>query len=282
MRQFDSMRFPICPLALVAVLLLSGQAHGQNEPVKSLQKVDIALWPEYDKPSVLVMYRVEIPAETAFPATLQLSLPAAVGEPHAVAWRGPDGKLFLAQYTRQVRGEWATLEIKAPGPKLQIEYYDLLPISGQARDYRFSWSGGVAVKEFAFEVQEPTGASDFTIKPTPTHQSALGERSLRTYRNVLGSLESTAKATIELHYKRNTLLPSVAPIQSGAPGPAKPGMAAFPEGPTTELPPSQDSSGAIPTWVIIFGFLVLAGALLFVLTGNDESSAGAGSKTETE
>ena len=38
-------------------------------------------WPEYDKPEMLVMYDITLPANTRLPATVTIKIPAAAGEP---------------------------------------------------------------------------------------------------------------------------------------------------------------------------------------------------------
>ncbi len=133
-------------LPFAAVLALAAPATAQ-EPAQSLAKLDVALWPEYDKPAVLVMYRAQLPADAKLPATVPLRIPAGVGDPHAVATKHADGGLFTATYVRTVQGDWATINITADVADVQLEYYAPLDTSKPERKVTWTWPGGIAVQD---------------------------------------------------------------------------------------------------------------------------------------
>ena len=91
-------------LLVLALLLVAGllPAWGQDAP--RAERLTIAFWPEYDRSAVLVTYRVELAPTVAVPALVELTIPADVGMPHAVAKRGADGGLYLTLSTREVNG----------------------------------------------------------------------------------------------------------------------------------------------------------------------------------
>ena len=78
-------------LALVVAMMLASAglaavgrgARAQTEPRLSL--LDIAVWPEFDRPLVLVIIQAELSADTTLPAPLTLRIPAIAGQPYAVA-----------------------------------------------------------------------------------------------------------------------------------------------------------------------------------------------------
>ena len=86
------MRKWVLPLLLIMSLLLPVRVHAQN-PI-SLSSMVIEIWPEYDKPSVLVIYQMTLSSATAFPATVSVRIPVTAGEPNAVAERQADGSLY--------------------------------------------------------------------------------------------------------------------------------------------------------------------------------------------
>lgn len=74
---------PLSALAIAAMALLPWSAFAQGN--LTLSSVEVDLWPEYDQPAVLVIYRVVLPASVVLPADLTLRIPAAAGEP--ARWR---------------------------------------------------------------------------------------------------------------------------------------------------------------------------------------------------
>ena len=192
---------------VVRVLVLAGllgaawlpvTASAQASP--SLQRVEVALWPEYDQRAMLVIYRVTLAEGTALPATISIPIPARAGEPAAVAQQGGDGVLILANYTRQApTGDWATLAIQAENPRIQIEYYDTLSMEVDQRAYTFLWPGGWPVGELAFEVQQPFGVSSMQIAPVPA-SDRVGPDGLTYYTGSLGAQDGVTESRLQVEY----------------------------------------------------------------------------------
>jgi hypothetical protein len=59
----------------------------------SFSKLEIDLWPEYDRPEVLVIYRISLDPAASLPADLTLRIPVDA-QVNAVAARQADGGLF--------------------------------------------------------------------------------------------------------------------------------------------------------------------------------------------
>ena len=183
---------------LLGAALLPGTVSAQGSP--ALERVEIALWPEYDQRAMLVIYRVTLPAETALPATILVPIPARVGEPGAVAQESGDGVLVLADYTRAApAGDWATLTIGAESTRLQIEFYDALSIEGDQRAYTLTWPAGWPVGELAFEVQQPFGVASMQIDPAPAG-TRVGPDGLTYYAGTLVARDGTPETSLQLSY----------------------------------------------------------------------------------
>ena len=176
-------------LALLLVLsislfsILPSQVHAQEEIELSYLEVD--LWPEYDSPEMLVIYRITLPPTVSLPMDLTFRIPAAVGEPSAVAGRGisDDGEagLFTIPYEHQVDGEWGLVTLTATMPELQLEYYDPgLHKQGATRQFDFKWPGDYAVEALMIQVQQPRDATDMSISPASGNRprTRRGNRSL--------------------------------------------------------------------------------------------------------
>lgn len=151
-------------LALLALAWLLFALPVRAQDVAHFAAVEIEIWPEFDRPAVLVIYHITLGADTALPATITVKVPAQA-EVNAVAVADEQGWLFDTVYERSVMGKWATLSIAATAPVIQVEYYDVLVKNGNTRTILFEWPGGVAVDAFRVKFQNPTGATDLRTEP---------------------------------------------------------------------------------------------------------------------
>jgi hypothetical protein len=202
MRRFS---LALMMIALIACTPLM-PAFAQSEVKLSNMEVD--LWPEYDRPNVLVIYRITLPPTTALPVDLSFRIPAAAGEPSAVATRQTTAEggagLFTIPYERQVVGDWGVISLTATMPELQLEYYDPgLVKEGQARQYEYHWPGDYAVDMLKLQVQQPLGASDMSISPA-SGQGVSGGDGLVYYNKEVGSLTSGQTFGLTITYKKTT------------------------------------------------------------------------------
>lgn len=163
------------------------------------ESFEVALWPEYDRPAALVIYKARLDPEVALPAEVELPIPADVGEPHAVATRDPDGGLIDAPYQRRVEGSWAAIQIEADRREIWLEYYDDLAFEGGVRRYSFNWPGGAAIASMKYEVLQPLLADELRVSPAG---EVVEEADGRTYiRGDLGPQRITSSQKIELEYQ---------------------------------------------------------------------------------
>jgi hypothetical protein len=208
-------------IAALAAFLVPWQAFAQGNLTLSAMEVD--LWPEYDQPAVLVIYRVTLPATLTLPAELKFRIPAAAGEPSAVAVKqnsstGESG-LFSIEYQRNVVGDWGEITLQATGPELQIEYYDpALLKQGAARQYAYTWPGDYAVGAFSLQVQQPTGATDMKISPA-SGSGVTGQDGLVYFNKQVGAMPAGQTLSVSLSYNKttDTLSATNLQVQPGAP-----------------------------------------------------------------
>lgn len=173
-----------------------------------LSSIEVDLWPEYDRPSVLVIYRITLPSTTTLPVDLSFRIPAAAGEPSAVAVRQTTAEgeagLFTIPHERQVVGDWGVINLTATLPELQLEYYDPgLVKQGDARQYEYHWPGDYAVDSLKVQVQQPLGASDMSISPA-SGQGVTGGDGLVYYNKEVGALSAAQTFSLTINYKKSS------------------------------------------------------------------------------
>ncbi len=188
-------------LALI-ILITPGWAGAQSET--TLESMVIELWPEYDRAELLVIYRVTLPSDANLPVNLNFLIPAAVGNPNAVAV-GPSADMVGdVPYDRQVEGEWARISFTASLPVIQFEYYDPgLTIQGTNRQFTYHWSGEHAVNNMLVSVQRPVGTESMSI--TPSMGSGVpGTDGLFYYHSNIGKLSAGETFDLSTNYQKTT------------------------------------------------------------------------------
>jgi hypothetical protein len=218
------MRKWVVPILLILMLLVPAAVRAQS--TITLASVEVDLWPEYDRPTMLVIYHLFLNSDTQLPATMTLRIPSSAGDPYNVAVREADGQLYNAAFTRTVLGNWSLVTVTATATELQFEYYDPdLVKNGASRSFVYEWQGDYAVKAMTIQAQQPVGASQ--MKTTPSLGSGFsGEGGLTYYTAMVGAVPAGTKFKLSLEYQKNddTLsAPSLevqpsAPISSTTPG----------------------------------------------------------------
>ncbi|TET35768.1 MAG: hypothetical protein E3J69_04720 [Anaerolineales bacterium] len=164
-----------------------------------LERLEVALLPEYDQPSVLVILRGVLSPAVELPAHVEIPVPVEYGEPSAVAIQGPEGQLFMADYQRRVQGQWATIVMEAESAGIWIEFYADLTHEGDKRSFTFFWPGGMDIAEFQYEIQQPWSADNIQV----TAQGVAGVHTdgLVYHSATYGLLSAASQALITFAYE---------------------------------------------------------------------------------
>jgi hypothetical protein len=170
-----------------------------------LDRLEVDLWPEYDRPGVLVIYRIRLAADAALPQSLQFRIPSDAGEPNAVASLQPDGSLVSLPYDREVSGSWSTVSFSVPTAQSQLEYYDpSLQTQGTQRQYTYLWPGDYEVRDLTLQVQQPVGATAMQINP-PLGAGVVGSDGLLYFGHSLGPISAGQQMSVTLAYEKSGL-----------------------------------------------------------------------------
>jgi hypothetical protein len=191
------------PFLLTIVLLIPWRITTAQDVI-SISTLEIDLWPEYDRPEMLVIYRIELSPDVSLPAELSIQIPTAAGEPNAVAVQDPNGSLMNAPYERVINGDWAVITLTASMPGIQIEYYDpQLDRNGSERSYEHTWIGDYSIGSVFVQLQQPIDASQVETLPAAT-SATQGSDGLTYHTIDFGSQPAGTKSTIKVTYLKTT------------------------------------------------------------------------------
>jgi hypothetical protein len=194
-------------------------AKAQSGEAITLSSLKVDIWSEYDRPSVLVIYHINLPPQVELPVELRFRIPSAAGEPHALAVKEADGSLVTISYRRVVLGEWSEVIFTTTLPEVQLEYYDpTLSKEGSLRSFHYQWSGDYAVAQLTIQIQQPLGATEMKIVPNTTN-IAVGKDGLTYYVTQVDSLEVGQTFEVRFQYRKpnDSLTAESLKVQPSAP-----------------------------------------------------------------
>ncbi len=203
--------------AVLLALLIPLSVQAQDTIRLAYLQVD--LWPEYDRSEMLVILRAQLAPDVSLPVDITFRIPAAVGDPNAVAVLQPDGALLNAIFDRQEEGQWSYITMTATATNVQLEYYDpQLEKTDTARHYEFIWNADYAVDDMVILVQKPVRASEMTIEPNLGEFQA-GSDGLSYYMMDIGAPNAGDSVSVKIDYQKNddTLSVESFPVQASEP-----------------------------------------------------------------
>jgi hypothetical protein len=190
-------------LAFLLVILCLVPASVQAQSLLVFDSVEIDLWPEYDQPTLLIIYRLTLDSATTLPVDVSIRIPTTAGDPSAVATREASGQLLTAAYTRTVQGIWSTIKFKATSLQMQFEYYDpALVKEGSTRSFTYEWQGDYEVKAMTLQVQQPVGATEMVLSPA-MGSAISGENGLAYYNAMVGEVTAGTKFKLSVQYQKD-------------------------------------------------------------------------------
>lgn len=192
----------------------------QAQTPLEIDQLQVDIWPEFDRPQVLVIYHIVISANSTLPAQVSFRIPKEVNSPYNVAMKDVDGMLYNVKYDQVVEGNWLKISFTAASTELQLEYYDpRLTIDGTNRQFVYQWPGDYRVLNMNIRIQQPFNAAgmQLTKGSLKIANSALGDDGLTYYSVPIdGAIEAGTTFDVPFSYsKPDTILSSSqAPVQA--------------------------------------------------------------------
>ncbi|TDA68568.1 MAG: hypothetical protein D9V47_07350 [Clostridia bacterium] len=259
-------------IILVLAGLLAGvpEVAGAQAPLLPMKQLDVSIWPEYDKPQVLVVYNGLLENNTGQPFT---------GE---VRYRLPQGaqvnmvceleKGMLCQPYDTVKRDDGTLEVVwkpsrtlQPGETFPVmfEYY-FQPVSGAgARDLQVAYHEAFDVQSLQVSVQQPLRAENFKVEPGAdfVSQEEVNGTQFTNHNYRLGQVPAGKELNFAISYSKPDDKPSVTAAAGN-------GGSAAPAGGAAEAAASPSSFNTTVIIVLVAFVVVLA---FFILYGRQQT-----------
>ncbi len=142
-------------------------------PASVIASLDIEIWPDYDRPSVLVLLTGVLPDDTRLPASVSLPLPKDARLNAVARIDGRDGKMKDDIFSSTDLSE--TLTFITPDLRFRVEYYFPYTVNDNQRSFEYTWLAAVTVNNFQLMVQRPTSAGTFITEPATANIVSRGD-----------------------------------------------------------------------------------------------------------
>ena len=233
-------------LLTCAALLASVETASAQPGTPVIQRASLRLWPEYDKPGLLVIFDGTFSNTVTFPHEMVFTLPAGAHDIQATMKDASGGLL-----TQAWRTEGNKLIFTLPGAGYQVEYYVDTPLLGSQRNLSYAFQAPYQIDQLEVEVQQPARATNFSVAPKP-ESSSPGSDGLTYHRLLRSNIAAGTSLPITIQYAKADQGTSVTPVAAAA-APA-PGAA----------PGASNTAGQTPFMAILPWLLIGLGALAFV------------------
>jgi len=154
-------------------MLMPVTAGFAQEPVSAIDSLDIEIWPDYDKPSVLVLLTGSLPRDTRLPASITLPLPETAHLNAVARIDGNDGVMKDDIFSSSDPS--GTLTFITPDLRFRVEYYLPYTVNNNQRSFDYSWLADVSVNNLRLRVQQPTSASTLNTEPATSNVVRSGD-----------------------------------------------------------------------------------------------------------
>lgn len=155
--------FAVCVIALVA---FAAPSFAFAQSPDRITQLDIAVWPEFDDPRVLVQYDGTLTAQDGYPREISLDIPANA-QLLATAYQD-EQKQFLntdpATVTDAGNG-MKRVTFKTPKPNFHLEYYDDAIQGAPDKTIDFVYNATLPADSVQIQVQQPLKSENFKTTP---------------------------------------------------------------------------------------------------------------------
>lgn len=248
----SSKRLAIAVLMIVVLLTAIPFTNAQTGATQ-LNSMAVELWPDYDRPAMLVLLTGVLPSGTTLPADVTIPLTPGA-EIHAVASFNEAGAL-LSNVNYSV--ENGRLRLTTPSTSFRVEYYAPYESDGDEYRFTFDWLSDLSIDEMAFVAQQPAAASDFRTTPAAISSAANRGDGLNYHTLPSRPVGAGEPISVEIAYSAD------APVLS-APSQTLPDVSA----PVSDAASSETTAsggGFNPLWLLaIAGGLALMGGAWYM------------------
>ncbi len=244
-------------LACMALLALAVPA-ARADDANHLTQFSVRVWPEYDKPSVLVLIEGTLADKSNLPRDVAVTIPSSATGVIAT-YANADATLAaeLPFKSEKLDGGLTRITFTVKTAEYHIEYYDDLLKGAPDKTMDFALLAPAPADQVTLEIQQPLKATNFSVNPPA--QSTRDDGGFKISVLQFSNMTAGAKISAQVKYTKSDPSPSIAPTPVPATVPA-PAAAA-----------SSSSSLLLVVGIVVLGLAAVFG--FFVLQQRTRQAA---------
>ncbi|MBI4788674.1 MAG: zinc ribbon domain-containing protein [Chloroflexi bacterium] len=233
-------------MALWVGLWLAAAPPARAQDPNRATQLRVSVWPEYDQPSVLVMYDGTLADTANLPREISVVIPSSAAL-LVTTYENADGTLAAEQPSKSADagGGYTRVSFTVKSVKYHVEYYDSILRGSPDKTMEFAFKAPAPIDQLTFDIQQPLKASNFAV--TPQSQGPRNDGTFNYFTLQFPNVTAAQVLTAQVKYTKTDPNPSVLPTTAPASVPAT-------------LPQPASSS----VWNNIF---IIAGLVLVGLSG---------------
>ncbi|MCP4998269.1 MAG: hypothetical protein GY933_05795 [Hyphomicrobiales bacterium] len=192
-------------LALLMLPPLLVEARADNG--LSIGRMRVMIWPEYDDPSVLVVYDGRFTDDSKFPTTTDFLIPkgAIIND---VCSLTPGGQHICQLYDISEGDDHDTVHLSLPFSNFYVSFH-LAPVDLETakRQLRYAIRANHPIDNMEVDIQQPLRSTEFSVSPAGGEASKQKDFYHLTY--ALEDIEKGEDLVFKIDYVKETREPSV-------------------------------------------------------------------------
>ena len=158
---------------IIFIILMPLAIGFAQNPVSVIDALDIEIWPDYDRASVLILLTGTLPADAQLPASVTLPLPEGAQINAVARIDSKDGSMKDDIFSSNKPPD--ALTFVTPDPRFRVEYYLPYTANDNQRSFDYTWLGAVSVNNLRLRVQRPLSASKLVTEPATENIARSGD-----------------------------------------------------------------------------------------------------------
>ncbi len=189
--------------------------NGEETEELSIGRMRVAVWPEYDDPSLLVIYDGKFDEDSRFPIKTSFLVPkgAIISDACSLSH---EGQHFCQLYKIFNRGAYDEVRLLLPYPNFYLSFHTpAFSAIDRHREFPYQIKASHPIKFMEVDIQQPLRSSAFKITPADnsslTHSVPV-EKEIKGFNHFSYKLENIEKGrevTFTIHYTKDDKKPSV-------------------------------------------------------------------------
>ncbi len=245
----------IFSVMMALAFLLSLTSHAFAQDPNRLASVSISVWPEYDRPSVLVILNGTFADKGNLPREVSVLVPAKA-EVIVTTYVNPDGRQAPEQVSRSTdTGDgFKRVTFTSATAEFWVEYYDDILRGSPDKTMDLNFKLPAPADQVAIEIQQPARATNFSTTPSTPPSRVDPNDGLTYYTLQFNNIAVGQNLNAQVKYTRTeTRLTKDILVSSSSSNPA----AAVPEQPSVWQNAFLIAAAVILGLVAVFGIFIL-------------------------